>query len=179
MVGVSFLVSMVLGWTFGCGLIYALLRWLNVDFSPAIRYVGGLALVMWVLVYVGLASPTLIPPGVNSPYSPKLALGIGMAICGAFGAGSLPLRFLPKRGELWWHDVLFCTLYLGCAHAWGYALLVCWPTKSGLLYDIAQWNGEIGDAHLLMCCVWVFPLGAPLMELLGSNLRRLRREIAQ
>ena len=177
MTELSFLTAIVLGWALGCGSLYALLRYFSVHFAPAVRTAGAWSLAMWVLVYMSLGSRSLrLSSGEAQPSS--LEMAVLAALSGGFGAGTLLLRFLPHRNELWWHDVLFCALYFGCAHTWGYALLVCWPMTQGPLYEISRWHGGLGEAHLLMLCVWLFPLGAPLMELLGRNLWRMQREMA-
>ncbi|RYX82819.1 hypothetical protein EON83_17790 [bacterium] len=178
MIAPSFLASMVLGWTLGCCSIYALLRWANVHFAPAVRSAGAWALVIWVPFYmsVGMWYWNLW----KSPQPDSLGLFVGklVAFVGAFLVGSLLLRFLPHQGELWWHDVLFCAVYFGCAYVCRYALLISWPTNEGPLYEIMQWNGGVRDAHLLTLSAWLFPLGAPLMELLGRNLLKVDGEFA-
>lgn len=177
MTGLSFLAAMILGWALGCGSFYALLRWISVHFAPAIRTAGAWSLTMWVLVYMSLGSRSFrLSPGEAEPLSLELAMLA--TFLGGFALGSLLLRLLPHQSELWWHDVLFCALYLGCAQTWGGLLLVCWPMTQGPLYDIARWHGGVGDSHLLMLCVWLFPLGAPLMELLGRSMWRLQRQLA-
>lgn len=170
MVVFSSLVLTACGWAFGCCLIYAALRWINIEMPFLVQICGAASLVMCVTFFIGTATLANFTNDTPRPWG--LILGIGAALSGGFAIGSVLLMLNTNKRESWLHNTWLSALYLGCAQTLGYMILISWPATNGPLFQIAHWSGRPNDPHGLMLFAWLFPLGAPLAEIAFRSYKR-------
>ncbi len=170
-------VSLCCLWACLCFAVYGGLRLFGRRFRAATNCLGSLCLVLWglafgvIALFAGLSWDDAPEP---YPFGPVLLMGA--ILLSTLGMGGLIMRQATQKQLIWWHGVLFCSLYLVLADAICWSALIFTGTSDaiGNTWDqlVAMAGVPLYDERmnvLSLFLIWIFPVGALIAEIAFHN----------
>jgi len=138
---------------------------------------GTLALMLWLVIFLGIAALASLNFG-DEPvsYPTAYVLGIGAALLFGLLAGGSIVR-VASQGEIyWWRGVQFCALFLVVTHGLVIWLVFNWSHILSLMshaidrLGLTSFNDYVVTGYAFF--LWLFPLSAPFLEMMIRSFRR-------